>query len=428
MDNQEIRASEKSLRLKTNAVSLVMRKKPWTVEHIISKLLAIKVLSTDGRTFTLVEGTDEGKAPDSFVVAAAKVRARTKRPPTEVDGGEDTPVRAKKSRDDDDADTELQAIASDPIPSKYSRIGALGVAMMQEKLLTPMESTIFSPDNCKTLAPYGLGFTKNQMELSKYIEFASGIQPNFPLSGNWADFRNLTPAVQFLNIKRGRRSMRLQFPVDWPSMGEYVPKEHDKKRRMVTVYKVHEQVSEEISTDKLPRFNKLSDLIVNYNWSEKRATLSVKNNPSPSDPELFTFFMRHVQDVPMPVFCDLNCPIALADAPAKENGDEDESEESEDEPDNALEAPKEDPVPEKKARAGKGRGSSPAPASHACPSPPEPASVHRRQKLNLNKLRIKASKVSAALDPEAMLDEALAKKAAEDKQKTLKRVAASKRR
>ena len=168
--------------------------------------------------------------------------------------------------------------------------------LMCDKLLTPLEPRMFSKTNLKDIAPYGVGYQKNQEELSKYVEYMTGFGPDFPLNGIWADFSVLVPAMKKLNAFRGHRARNLPFPVQWSAAGEYMPLSYCKKRKVILVKKIHEDIEEEVPSTSLSPFTSISQITVTTNWSDKRATLSIKGAPSPSDPGIFEYFKKTCQN------------------------------------------------------------------------------------------------------------------------------------
>jgi len=370
IDNEERRACERHQKIKINAVNAAMKEHGWAVEHVINKLLALKVLQAnpDGRSYEVVpaESDTVGKVPESFTMAAVRMRLKGKQHRRALKDGDcewddDAPQGMPRSHAPKDriaaiefpqspmvkgtvdnpileiscpppaSDKENAGIVGDHIPPKYNRIGALSVGMLSDNLLMQMENAIFSKENLKVIAPYGAGYQKNQAELAKCVEYLTGLPGTFPLNGNWASFGVLTPVYVYLNTKRGRRSMTLKFPINWYTMGEYSIDSVDKKRRTAIVRKTHEDIVREIPVDGIAgTINTVKDLVVEQNWSEKHATLSRKNSAHPNDPELFNFFREQVKHIPVPqlAICDKPKMLAIEDGEASSEGKP-----SDDEPD-----------------------------------------------------------------------------------------------
>ena len=221
------------MKLEHSIVLDAMKKHRWICTELVSKCAALGVVRYEGQKAVVAEASGIA-VPRSFVQAAADRRVEMRKQDRAAVNAATAGGQGQLSITDGVVGVAPQT--ADAVPSKYTCLNRLSVTLMGAAVLTPCEPMVFSKSNLRNATPHGRG-EDNQILLTQICEFMTGLPPDFSLTGEYAHFSKLTPLVTALNLRRGRRCQRLEFPVDWARDGNYAINEVNVGAKKVVIFK-----------------------------------------------------------------------------------------------------------------------------------------------------------------------------------------------
>lgn len=265
--NLHRRASELEQRIGKNLVAEAMKKQPWVIPKLVSTVESLGLVEKDqsGRRKIKDCGGSAGASAlaMSFQAAARKSRKQPELP---------APSPSKNELD-------MPPIEGDDmIPTKYWTLDALSPAAVTGNWLCVAEPATLSVANLKQITKKGQSL-QNHQSIHRLLEYVSGLPGDFSLTGLYRSWAKLQELILDRNERRGRRCRDLALPVDFDIVGLY-SLQYPPGAQQATI--VHNFTKERVVFDSrsLPEHESSSDLFVSNNWSELRAAISSKGDPS----------------------------------------------------------------------------------------------------------------------------------------------------
>lgn len=190
--NLERRATETNIRLGKKRVTLAMNSCPSCIPHLVSKLESLG--------YTTERLSQREPVAQSFQALAAS-RRKVK---------QEEPATAPKADDDDEHDNKDFAA----VPTKYWRLDALSKNLLRDRLVCAIEPVILSPANLRVHLDKE-GTTTAREHLLEILEATTGVPRTMPITGDMRDWLKLTQELVSRAQVRGRRALRITFPLNW---------------------------------------------------------------------------------------------------------------------------------------------------------------------------------------------------------------------
>ena len=260
--NLERRASEGRNRIGKRLVAAALAQHPWVVPDLLAKLESMGVLLMDpeGRAKSVRPPTD-GEIEQVKMSFQAKAVAKRKavRETTAASPTDQMSVGNGES-----------CCGGADIPTKYWTIDALTPSSAAAHILCKLEPASMSLANLRAIAVRGRSH-ENHMHHIRLIEFATGLPPDFGLTGSYRRWTKLFELCEHRSMVRGRRCRDIALPVDYNRNGLYSLRCEEGGITVRHNFS-HQEVFFRIA--ELPIHHDFSDIYVSSNWSETRAALT----------------------------------------------------------------------------------------------------------------------------------------------------------
>lgn len=253
IENLERRSSESLLKAQKREVVRCMELAPACIPHLLSKLSSINMRLKDVQG---EGGGGGGKIPASLAQAATDRRNAAHAAATAAAQAGDGP--------------------QEQTPTKYNKVDSCSVSFMLEKILEHVEPGTMSVPNMKRMLTRGQS-DANKASLVKVVEMATGMAGDFPITGRLGLLKSFQEYCQERYLSRGRRCRDIGLPPVWCRDGIYQILGSDPHGVQV-LHRFTKQVAT-VPNGKLPPHRAMSDLFVEYNWSESRAALHSTKDP-----------------------------------------------------------------------------------------------------------------------------------------------------
>lgn len=242
------------------------------IPHLVGKL--------DSLGYTTERLSEREPVAQSFqAIAAAKRRTK------------EEPAPSPKEEKDDDDETKG---GLDAVPTKYWRLDTLSKKMLRDRLVCAIELVILSPANLRVhLDPAGNSSARER--LLEIIEATTGIPPSMPITGQMRDWTNLTRELVSRAEVRGRRALRISFPLQWDDF-LFTIIGADDSGHVIMVEHNFNSFRVQVPRHKLPDFESLSDLAISRNYSERLAAIYNKKTKCDREYLLANDFTNHEVD------------------------------------------------------------------------------------------------------------------------------------
>ena len=172
--------------------------------------------------------------------------------------------------DDQDCGAVSQvALKRDPIPTKCRTLQDISMAALRDKVVGKLEASLSSHNLRAMRDPDAVP----KVGLIRLLDFATGISPDLNLSlVSHCYTRPLNLCLRQSRL-RGRRAALIQLPPDWANDGlaRVCGKNEDGDVEVLNL--VHGNIML-IKAGDVPSHSQLSDLHIEFNWSEKRLSLA----------------------------------------------------------------------------------------------------------------------------------------------------------
>lgn len=146
------------------------------------------------------------------------------------------------------------------------------MSFMSEKLLEPLEPGNLSTPNLRRMLTRGRAEV-NKSVLQRILEFGTGISTDMPLVGHLRDITELQNYCKKRYIARGRRCMDLPMPPVWERDGLFQICGLTPDGGALMILDRLGKKTFMIPKAQLPMFTDVSQLTVEFNWSEVRACI-----------------------------------------------------------------------------------------------------------------------------------------------------------
>lgn len=270
--NLERRATETNIRLGKKRVTLAMNSCPSCIPHLVSKLESLG--------YTTERLSQREPVAQSFqALAASRRKVRQEEPAT-----------APKADDDDEHDNKDFAA----VPTKYWRLDALSKNLLRDRLVCAIEPVILSPANLRVHLDKE-GTTTAREHLLEILEATTGVPRTMPITGDMRDWLKLTQELVSRAQVRGRRALRITFPLNWDTF-LFTIVGADESGHCVLVEQNFNGFRVQIPTHKLPDFKNVADLAINRNYSERSAAIYNKKTGDEREYLLVNDFTNHEVD------------------------------------------------------------------------------------------------------------------------------------
>lgn len=165
---------------------------------------------------------------------------------------------------------------NDWIPSKYWTLDSLSQTLLIDKLLSFVQPFSLSPANLRSVKERGESMTTKE-NLCKLLEFETGKPGDTELHGPLRYWPYLQQLLKACSAQRGSRSANLKLPADWEAFGVYTVVVDRAELCITNRFTGHRAP---VPRDKIPSCEDRSELYIDWNWSEVRATLKSRSDPA----------------------------------------------------------------------------------------------------------------------------------------------------
>lgn len=264
VQNLQRRAVELQQQIGKQTISEAMKKHPWCIHALLSKLEALGLVAvTPSGARKLVESANGAAVPPSLQAHARTARSKHVAPGP-------SPRKGEGETADTDPD--------DQVPTKYWTLGGLSPSSIAGRLLPFAEPAALSIPNLNSTNVKGQALQNHQSHV-RLLEYMTGLPPDFSLSGVYRSWATLADFVRERNECRGRRLQGEVLTIDFGTTGIYELRGADASPIIIARHRLTSQEGE-YQRAALPHHTCLRQLFINSNWSEVRATISSTAGPS----------------------------------------------------------------------------------------------------------------------------------------------------
>lgn len=287
VQNLQRRAVELQQKIGKQTVSEAMRRHPWCVHELLSKLEALGLVAvTESGSRKLVEKSGCHAMPPSLQAQARASRQKQAAPgPSPRKGDEMAPDIAP----------------DDQVPTKYWTLDGLSPHSLASRILSVAEPASLSMPNLKSITVKRQSLQNHQVHV-RLVEFMTGLPPDFSLSGVYRSWKALSEFVCERNECRGRRLQGATLPVDFDNMGIY---EMIGSEGSPTICIRHRFTNQQVDYQRtsLPHHACIRQLFIDSDWSENRAAISSTADPSRQHDVMLLprFPIQAIKDPPPPL-------------------------------------------------------------------------------------------------------------------------------
>lgn len=253
--NLNLRATEALHKARKSQIMLAMKNHP----HLVIDPLYEKLQSLGLSAEQLKAPAESAKSLQALAIDSRK-KART-----------DDANAKKQQLEEEITNAGGLADAIDPLPDKADTLDQLSLLTIRDKLLPALGESSLSAANLRSMKDRDHA---SKAGLLRYLEFATGLPPDFSLSGQLKCCIKLGKFCRAMATPRGRRALALTLPAEWGCDGVYEIM-GDSFDSDGAVHVRHRFTKEIMKVDKkdLPETPDFASLTIAYNWSETRAAL-----------------------------------------------------------------------------------------------------------------------------------------------------------